>query len=60
MTFTAHNIRLADGSETLPEAGWLIADSPWTQAALRSLRLFYGHRLAGRSIVDLGLSLIHI
>lgn len=54
MTFTAHNICLADGSETLPEAGWLIADSPWTQAALRSLRLFYGHRLAGRSIVDLG------
>jgi SAM-dependent methyltransferase len=54
MTFTAHNVRLADGSETLPEAGWLIADSPWTQAALRSLRLFYGTRLAGRTIVDLG------
>ncbi|GJE15208.1 class I SAM-dependent methyltransferase [Methylobacterium longum] len=54
MSFTAHNIRLADGTETWPEAGWLIADSPWTKAALRSLRLFYGDRLAGRTIVDLG------
>lgn len=54
MAFTAHNIRLRDGSETLPEAGWLIADSPWTQAALRTLRLFYGGDLTGKSIVDLG------
>lgn len=54
MAFTAHNIRLQDGTETLPEAGWLIADSPWTQAALRTLRLFYGEDLPGKSIVDLG------
>jgi SAM-dependent methyltransferase len=54
MSFTAHNISFEDGTETLPDASWRIADSPWTFAALRALRLCYGYRLAGRSIVDLG------
>lgn len=54
MSFTAHNIRLADGSETMPEIGYLLADSPWLKAAARVLRIVYGDELLGKSIADLG------
>ena len=52
--FTAHNIRLDDGSETAPHIGWFIADSPWMLAALRILQAIYPTGLMGRRIVDLG------
>lgn len=58
-SFTAHNIRFSDGSETLPgHPGGLIADTAWCLGAQRILRLVYGgatqDSFAGKRIVDLG------
>ncbi len=52
--FTAHNIRLDDGTQTLPELGWLIEDSTLLHAVRRTLNLIYPQGLQGRSIVDCG------
>ena len=52
--FTAHNIRLPDGSCTAPEIGWLTADSPWFKAAARVVRLIYAADHEDKSLVDLG------
>ncbi|MDC7692817.1 methyltransferase domain-containing protein [Asticcacaulis sp. DXS10W] len=52
--FTAHNIRLDDGTDTLPDAGWYIKDSPWLLAAARVLNLYYRANITGKSIADLG------
>lgn len=52
--FTAHNIRLDDGSETYPAAGWLISDSTILHAVQRMLRLVYPDGLRGKSIADIG------
>lgn len=52
--FTAHNIRLDDGSLTRPSQPWLTADDEWVRAALRTLKLLYPQGGAGKRIVDLG------
>ena len=52
--FTAHNIRLADGIETFPEAGFLLEESARFRAAHRMLNLAFSGMLAGKSIADLG------
>ena len=54
MSFTAHNVRLSDGSETMPEQGWLLADTPTCVTSIKVLRLALGRDLTGKSIVDLG------
>jgi 2-polyprenyl-3-methyl-5-hydroxy-6-metoxy-1,4-benzoquinol methylase len=51
--FTAHNIRLDDGSETRPGTG-LLADGPWCLAAKRLLNMLFPEGVAGKRIVDLG------
>jgi SAM-dependent methyltransferase len=51
--FTAHNIRLDDGSFTLPREG-LLADGPWCLATKRLLRTVYPDGVAGKRIADLG------
>jgi hypothetical protein len=53
MAFTAHNIRLPDGSFTLPERP-LLAESPRMKATARVLRLVYKDAVHDKSIVDLG------
>lgn len=53
-SFTAHNIRLDDGSETFPSAGWLIDQSTVLRSVVRLLSLIYPDGLRGKSIVDLG------
>jgi SAM-dependent methyltransferase len=54
-SFTAHRIRLDDGSHTMPEGeGWLIAEDPWCAGAKRVLRTAFAGDPQGRSIVDLG------
>ena len=53
-SFTAHNIRLDDGSLTNPELGFLIADSPWFLAAKRAIEISFPGGVAGKRIVDLG------
>jgi 2-polyprenyl-3-methyl-5-hydroxy-6-metoxy-1,4-benzoquinol methylase len=54
MPFTAHNIRLSDGSETLPAQGYVLADTPTCISTIRTLNALYGPDLSGKSMVDLG------
>jgi len=53
MSFTAHNIRLDDGSRTLPTDTY-IEKSGIFNAARRTLNLIYNGDLAGKSIADIG------
>ena len=52
--FTAHNIRLDDGTQTLPSAKFSMEDSPIFNAARRTLNLIYQGNLHGKTIADLG------
>src|SRR4051812_1820307 len=52
--FTAHNIRLDDGSETFPQAGWTMDQSVILKAVKNLLEVIYPQGFEGRSIVDLG------
>ena len=52
--FTAHNIRLDDGTQTFPQAGWSIEQSPILRAVKNLLRLNYPGGYAGKTIVDIG------
>jgi SAM-dependent methyltransferase len=53
-SFTAHNIRLDDGTLTKPELGFLISESPWFAAARRAIEISFPGGVAGKRIVDLG------
>lgn len=52
--FTAHNIRLDDGTQTFPAAGWSMEQSGILHAVRRTLGLVFPDGLAGKSIVDVG------
>lgn len=52
--FTAHNIRLDDGTQTCPDLGWTIDQSSILRAVMRVLNLVFPDGLAGKSIVDIG------
>jgi len=52
--FTAHNVRLDDGTLTKPDTGWTIDQHPVFLVVQRLLRLLFPLGVAGRSIVDLG------
>ena len=52
--FTAHNIRFADGSVTMPDQPHLLAEVPWVHGAKRVLTTLYGDNLSGKRITDLG------
>lgn len=52
--FTAHNVRLDDGTCTIPTVSTTIDNSLWFKSAKRALNLAFGGELKGRSIVDLG------
>jgi SAM-dependent methyltransferase len=54
MAFTAHNIRLNDGTETFPAAGCLLEELGRFQAAKRMLNLVFPKGLSGKRIADLG------
>jgi SAM-dependent methyltransferase len=53
-SFTAHNVVLDDGSQTLPERGWTLDRSPHVAIVRQFANLFFPEGLAGKSIVDLG------
>jgi 2-polyprenyl-3-methyl-5-hydroxy-6-metoxy-1,4-benzoquinol methylase len=53
-SFTAHNIRLDDGTETMPGHGFLMETTSWCQAAIRALKMLYPEGLEGKRIADLG------
>jgi 2-polyprenyl-3-methyl-5-hydroxy-6-metoxy-1,4-benzoquinol methylase len=54
MAFIAHNIRLIDGTETYPAAGYLLEEAGRFQAAKRMLNLVFPEGLSGKRIADLG------
>ncbi len=53
-TFTAHNVRLDDGSETLPEMGQTMDQHPLVHSVARTLGVVFPSGLYGRSLVDIG------
>lgn len=52
--FTAHNIRLDDGTETFPEVGWTMDQSATVKAVRKMMGVVYPQGFRGRSVVDLG------
>src|SRR5262249_6431362 len=54
MAFTAHNIRLTDGTETYPALGCLVEELGRFRAAKRMLNLVFPDGLSGKRIADLG------
>jgi SAM-dependent methyltransferase len=52
--FTAHNIHLPDGSFTMPDMGWTIAESPWMTSMRRVLETVFPGGVTGKRILDLG------
>ena len=54
MAFTAHNIRLDDGSLTRPETGYEMTEHPLWRAVQRFLGALYPDGCVGVSVVDLG------
>jgi len=53
-TFTAHNIALDDGTQTKPDAGYVMSQHRWFLSASRLLRQLYPQGLQGVRIADLG------
>ena len=52
--FTAHNIRLDDGSFTMPEQAWQMEDLPLLKFTKQFLHAVFPGGFAGKRIVDLG------
>lgn len=52
--FTAHNIRLDDGSFTKPDLGWEMTEHPLLKAIVRLLGRNYPNGFKGKTVVDLG------
>jgi hypothetical protein len=51
MTFTGHNIRFSDGTETYPAAGCLVEELGRFQAAKRMLNLVFPESLLGSGVL---------
>ena len=54
ISFTAHNIKLDDGEQTMPEMGGDVSRYPWFVAAMRILSLVFPGDKSRYSVVDLG------
>lgn len=52
--FTAHNIRLDDGTQTLPSAACSMEADPVTQSVKRLLGMLYPNGVGGRTVIDVG------
>lgn len=52
--FTAHNVRLDDGTETFPSIGYTMDKNPVTRGVKRVLTALYPDGMAGKSIIDVG------
>ena len=53
-SFTAHNIRLDDGTLTLPSARWTMDRHPVARSVYRLLHALYPGGLEGKTIIDVG------
>jgi 2-polyprenyl-3-methyl-5-hydroxy-6-metoxy-1,4-benzoquinol methylase len=52
--FTAHNVRLADGTQTFPSIGYTMDQNPVTQCVGRLLHTIYPEGLQGKTLIDVG------
>jgi SAM-dependent methyltransferase len=52
--FTAHNVRLDDGTFTIPAQSWDMSRHPVFLDAQRLLQMLYPRNLAGKRLVDVG------
>ena len=53
-TFTAHNVRLADGTETFPSIGYTMDQNPVTLCVKRLMHTLYPDGFQGKTIIDVG------
>jgi SAM-dependent methyltransferase len=53
-TFTAHNVCLDDGTQTLPSMGYTMDQNPVTRCVQRLMAALYPNGVQGKSIVDVG------
>ncbi len=53
-SFTAHNIRLDDGTQTLPERGWTLDQGPHVSVVRWMSQMLFPHGPGGQRIIDLG------
>ncbi len=54
ITFSGHNIRLDDGSQTKPELGYTMEEHGWVQATKRLLQTLFPGDKSGVRLADLG------
>jgi 2-polyprenyl-3-methyl-5-hydroxy-6-metoxy-1,4-benzoquinol methylase len=52
--FSAHNILLPDGSQTLPSAGWTMDQSTVLRSVRKMLKVIYPEGLKGKTVIDVG------
>jgi cyclopropane fatty-acyl-phospholipid synthase-like methyltransferase len=52
--FTAHNIRLDDGTQTHPSAGFTMDQHPVTRCVRRLLHVLYPDGIQGKTAIDVG------
>jgi SAM-dependent methyltransferase len=52
--FTAHNVRLADGTETFPSIGYTMDQNPITLCVKRLMHTLYPEGFQGKTIIDVG------
>jgi SAM-dependent methyltransferase len=52
--FTAHNVRLDDGTQTFPAIGYTMDQNPVALCVKRLVNALYPHGLQGKTIIDVG------
>jgi 2-polyprenyl-3-methyl-5-hydroxy-6-metoxy-1,4-benzoquinol methylase len=52
--FTAHNVRLDDGTQTFPSIGYTMDQNPVTRCVRRILHTLYPDGLQGKTVIDVG------
>jgi SAM-dependent methyltransferase len=52
--FTAHNVRLDDGTQTFPSIGYTMDQNPVTRCVQRLLHTLYSDGLKGKTLIDVG------
>lgn len=52
--FTAHNVRLDDGTQTFPSIGYTMDQNPVTRCVKRLLHTLYPDGFQGKTIIDVG------
>jgi SAM-dependent methyltransferase len=52
--FTGHNVRLDDGTQTLPSIGYTMDEHPVTRCVKRLVHMLYPDGFQGKTVIDVG------